>query len=95
MIESVFIIVLVFAVMMNLMGWLLRQKVLTVFSLMIWLSLVLTNSLYIEVPGVDTYTEIGLQALALMFIFTDILYFIIMVISIKGVREWLKGDWGG
>ena len=97
MIESLFIIVLVFALMMNLMAFLLRQQklILLFLSLMVWLALVVSNSLYIEVPGVNTYAEIGAQFLAYMFIFTDIIFLFVVVLSSDKVKNWWKGDWGG
>lgn len=95
MIESVFLAIFVFAIMLNIIGWIYGKPIFTAIALITWLSMIFTNALNIEVPGDTTYMEQGLQAFVLIFIFIDIIYLIVSFVSVSKVREWFKGDWGG
>ena len=95
MLESVFISIFMFGIVLNLLGWLLNKPIFVAVSLMTWLSLIITNSLYIEVPGDTTYMELGLQAFCWLFIFIDILYLAVALLSNKKFTDFFRGDWRG
>lgn len=96
MIESVFITIFMCAIVLNLFGWIKGNIIFTFIALMTWLTMIITNSINIEVPGVSTpYMEQGLQAFCWMFVFIDIIFLIVHFISTPKIRDWLKGDWGG
>ena len=95
MLESVFIGIFMFGIMLNLLGWLLNKPIFVAIAMMTWLSMIITNSLNIEVPGDVTYTELGLQAFCWLFVFIDIIYLIATLISNKKFTEFFRGDWRG
>lgn len=95
MLESIFLGIFTLAIMMNIIGWLAKKPVFVAIAMMTWVAMIYTNSLRIEVPGDTSYTEAGLQAFVMIFVFIDILFLVAHFLSWKPLKNWIKGDWGG
>lgn len=75
MIESVFIILLAIAFLLFLLGIERKSIIYSGISLILWI-LIMIQSLYIQVPGDTDYSEMGLNAFALIFIMVNIIHII-------------------
>lgn len=75
MLESVFLIFIAMAFLLLVLGIELESIIYSSISTMMWV-LIMISSLYVQVPGDTYYSEMGLNAFALMFIFTNIVWII-------------------
>jgi len=85
MIESVFIVLLMFAFAVWLLGIIMEHEMFTWISLIIWI-IIFAQSLWITVPGIDSYSDFVLQAICLVFIFTSLINVISMRMDLKRIK---------
>lgn len=83
MLESVFIIIMAMGFVLFILGISEKSIVYTATSLLMWI-VVLAGHLYIEVPtDSTTYTEGAVFAVALGFIFIDVIWLIICAFDFR------------
>ena len=82
MIESLLILVICMAFITFIVAIAEESLVYTMISVILWL-FIMINSLYVEIPGTggETYHELGLSILSLIFIFSGIAYGILAIKS--------------
>ena len=85
MIESVFMMMLGMAFILFIIGIELESIVFTATSLLLWI-VILAQSFYIWMPGDTYYTEYGVNAFSLAFIFIDIVWLILLYTNWKKER---------
>ncbi len=85
MIESVVMMMLGMAFILFIIGIELESVVFTATSLLLWL-IILVGSLWIWVPGDAGYTEYGLNAVSLAFVFIDVVWLILLYANFKKER---------
>lgn len=80
MIESIFLFVASIAFIVFILGLYedegIKKIILSMLSMMLWL-VIMAQSHYIQVPGIDDYSEITIRALSLAFIFTNIVVILV------------------
>ena len=86
MIESVFLFLAAIAFIMFILHIETESVIYGMTSIMLWL-LTMVNTLWIEVPGIDTYTEYTINALGLIFIFVNILALLYRFMQLKKENE--------
>lgn len=102
MLDSIFIAIFIVALILQIIAIYEKSIIFSVLSIMFWLVLI-ANALYIEVPydvaytavngsvvitkGAHVYTEIGLGALFLAFVFFDIVWTIVQYMELRRERE--------
>jgi len=87
MIESVFIVLLMFAFAVWLLGIIMEHEVFSWTALLLWI-IILAQSLWITVPGIDEYSDSTLQIISLVFIFISI----VNIVALKFDLGRLKGS---
>jgi len=75
MLESVFIILVAIAFILFILGVEEESKMYCIMSGVLWL-IVFVQSLWIEVPSDEVYTEYTLNVISLIFIFANIIYYL-------------------
>jgi len=77
MLESVFVIIMAMGFVLFILGISEKSIVYSATSLLMWI-VVMAGQMYIEVPtDTDTYTEAGIFAVALAFIFINVIWIIL------------------
>jgi len=87
MIESIFLILIGMAFILFILGIELTSTIYSGTSLILWV-LIMAQSLYIHVPGDTAYQEYGLNAFALVFIFINIIWIIIMYMTKQSKKRY-------
>jgi len=75
MLESLFITIIAIAFVLFILGIENSSKVYLFMSMILWI-IIFAQSLYIEVPSDTSYTEYGLNAVSLIFIFANLIFYL-------------------
>jgi len=86
MLESIFILMVAIAFILFVLGIAEKSVTYSALSLLLWI-VVMLNALYIEVPTDTSYSELGFSAFCLAFIFTNIIWIIIMYLEFRSEKD--------
>lgn len=86
MIESVFLLIMIMGFILTLVSVEKKSLIYSILSIVIWL-LVMAQSHYIYVPCDTAYSELGVNAISLAFIFFGVIWTIVCYMDIKGDRR--------
>jgi len=86
MLDSIFIIIILMAFVLFLLGIIEENIIFSGSSILMWI-IVMAGHLYIEVPGDTSYTENALLPVSIGFIFINIIWILILFFDLKERRK--------